>query len=192
MTSSLEKNTVDTVRPPVGANDAYSAATRLQPLPEHVLAAMRVGDEEAMIDTEIGARAPESIAPASGRYASISPRAPSLLRALPPPRLPPSRTTSSAAITRAVVPLGLTAPPATAIAPPASFDLRAMSESEPHGAEMLVSVQPVPAWAPTMPVPLHDDAQAKVKRPGPLASVLVVVGFGAVGGCLAIALALIA
>ena len=59
MTKPDPLTTVETVPPPKGASDAYSAKTRVGTLPEHVLEAMRDRETDAAIErrTKSGMRA---------------------------------------------------------------------------------------------------------------------------------------
>lgn len=80
--STDPEGTMDTVPPPKGAKDAYSADTRVGTLPEHVLAAMRDHETDAALAarTTSGTRAAQ-------RPSLAAPRVPSF-PATPPP-LPP-------------------------------------------------------------------------------------------------------
>jgi len=59
------KGTMETVPPPKGAKDAYSAQTRIATLPEHVLEAMRAHETDASLEkrTKSGMRAAAVAAP---------------------------------------------------------------------------------------------------------------------------------
>jgi hypothetical protein len=61
------KGTMETVPPPNGAKDAYSAQTRVATLPEHVLEAMRARETDASLEkrTKSGMRAAAVPAPPS-------------------------------------------------------------------------------------------------------------------------------
>ena len=78
------EGTLDTVPPPRGCNDAYSAPTRVGTLPEQVLEAMRLRETDALLEkrTKSGMRAAAGARavrpPLPARPPSPSPSAPSV------------------------------------------------------------------------------------------------------------------
>jgi hypothetical protein len=176
--ASRESNPrIDTVPPPPGASDLYSATTRVATLPEEVLEAMRQARAE---DRDVSDEAETPAAPRKPRAASPrrSPAPPALPRvpSSVPPRLePPAQPLRVATPLPAfVAPI---VPPIPPLRPPSFHDAYAPS----------FELAPLPELA-AMPelAPARSHLRGEVLR-----SIGIVVIFGLLGGVVASVIMLI-
>lgn len=132
------KGTMETVPPPKGASDAYSAQTRVGTLPEHVLEAMRLHETDAAIAsrTKSGMRSaqrPPFAAPGVPAFPEVE-----------PPTTPAAPAPASLAAVRTGAPPPL--PRAARLATP-----------RPTGARPPSSQRPLPPPSPLGPLALAPE-----------------------------------
>jgi hypothetical protein len=192
------KGTLETVPPPHGAKDPYSAQTRVGTLPEHVLEAMRQQETDASIErrTKSGMQASAARPPAKPLAA---PPLPTFAAAAPsPPPLPLSRLSTPRSVRPSgqhrvqplpslprpspLSPLALDAP--SIIATPQEGWLTGASASPMTGMTAMTPSTPITpaAVAPAIELPA---VRSSVGR-----SLLVIAFFALLGGLLAAAITL--
>ncbi|MDB4945895.1 MAG: hypothetical protein JWP97_5429 [Labilithrix sp.] len=171
------KGTMDTLPPPHGESDAYSAATRVGTLPEHVLEAMRKQETDASLQRRTR----------SGmQKAAVMPRVQSPPQLAPPSPLTPLVIRADVPAESGLVAKAMTPQEGWLSAPPPAPASGAQPTAAARVSSRPATALHVPPAAPILPTLISVNPLAP--RGSLVRSLLIVAVFAALGAVVAVAL----